>query len=56
MNDVRRQAYVEAVQKYIEGNSKSANADDDQPAQAGDGPKDLFGNPIPVKPKQRKMF
>jgi hypothetical protein len=38
----------EAVQKYIEGDSKPANGDDDQPQPDDNGPKDLFGNPIPT--------
>lgn len=46
----------EAVQKYIEGDTKAADAEESEAETNHDGPKDLFGNPIPVKPKQKKMF
>ncbi|WLD13100.1 Eco57I restriction-modification methylase domain-containing protein [Planctellipticum variicoloris] len=45
----------EAVRKYIAGEPEPPEA----PAAAEPkrkGSKDLFGNPIPVKPKQKKMF
>ena len=41
----------DAVREYIEGKPEEA---DDEPEHTG--PKDLFGDPIPVKPKQKKMF
>ena len=41
----------QAVRDYIEGNKEEAEEETNQ-----DGQKDLFGNPIPVKPKQGKMF
>jgi len=53
----------EAVQKYIEGDSKPANGGVDQPQPDDDGPKDLFGNRIPTdlfgselrtKPRKKK--
>jgi hypothetical protein len=43
----------EAVQKYIDGDIKP---DEEETEANHTGPKDLFGNPIPVKPKQKKMF
>jgi hypothetical protein len=47
----------EAVQKYIKGKSgepEGEGENEDEPNNKG--PKDLFGTPIPVKPKQGKMF
>ena len=44
----------EAVEKYIAEKPEKESEDEDAPEQTG--PKDLFGDPIPVKPKQRKMF
>jgi hypothetical protein len=46
----------EAVHKYIEGDCKAEDQAEDATASEYTGPKDLFGNPIPVKPKQKKMF
>lgn len=42
----------DAVRKYIEGNTEIVV--DTEPEHKGG--KDLFGNPIPVKPRQKKMF
>jgi hypothetical protein len=41
----------QAVRDYVEGKKE-------QPVEESnhDGPKDLFGNPIPVRSKQRKLF
>ena len=42
----------DAVQEYVEG--KQDDTSDRDPDH--DGPTDLFGNPIPAKPEQTKMF
>ena len=42
----------DAVRNYVEGKLN----DTTEPEPTQDGPKDLFGNPMPVKPKQGKMF
>jgi hypothetical protein len=42
----------DAVRKYVEGRS----AENAKPDELHDGPTDLFGNPMPVEPKQKKMF
>jgi hypothetical protein len=41
----------DAVREYIEGKPEEP---EEEPEHTG--PKDLFGDPIPVKPKQKKMF
>ena len=46
----------DAVRKYIEGDSKTDEVAEDDPAAEHTGPQDLFGNSIPVKPRQRRMF
>jgi hypothetical protein len=42
----------QAVRDYIEGKHEKEK---EKPAEV-DGQKDLFGNPMPVKPKQKKLF
>ena len=49
----------EAVRRYIDDDSALATRESQMESQVGadpSGPKDLFGNPIPQKPSQKKLF
>jgi hypothetical protein len=46
----------DAVRKYIAGDSRTDEEAENEPSTEHNGPRDLFGDPIPVKQKQRRMF
>jgi hypothetical protein len=51
MANIERVGSEEAVNDYVAGKSEQAKEE-----TAQDGPIDLFGNPINVKPRQGKLY